>query len=212
MTIRIVVADDHEMVRLGLGAVLARHDDLAVVASVASGPEAIDAASATDADVVLMDLSMPGMSGIEAAAEMTRRSIPAAVVIVSTFDEPSDVAAAIDAGARGYVVKSVGPDELASCIRTVAAGGTSLSAPVAARLISEPFEAPAQIRLTVRERQVLELILDGCSNRQIANALAISEKTVKTHCGHLFQRLGVRDRTQAAVWAERHLRHSRPRV
>lgn len=207
MTLRLVVVDDHEMVRLGLAAVLSRADDIAVVGSVASGEAAIAAVAELRPDVVLMDLSMPGMSGIEATAAIVRAGLDAGVVIVSTFAEPRDVVAALDAGARGYVLKSIAPDELMACIRTVAAGGTCFS-PVVSAGVAAP--GPAAVHLTARERDVLELILAGNSNRQIATILAISEKTVKTHCGHLFQRLGVRDRTQAALWAERNLR-ARPR-
>lgn len=208
MTLRLVVVDDHEMVRLGLGAVLSRSGDLDVVGSVASGEAAIAAVAELRPDVVLMDLSMPGMSGIDATTAIVRAGLGAGVVIVSTFAEPRDVVAALDAGARGYVLKTIAPDELVACIRTVAAGGTCFSPVVAAGIDAAP--GAAAVHLTSRERDVLELILAGNSNRQIATILAISEKTVKTHCGHLFQRLGVRDRTQAALWAERNLR-ARPR-
>jgi DNA-binding NarL/FixJ family response regulator len=207
VTLRLVVVDDHEMVRLGLAAVLSCADDVTVVGSVASGEAAIAAVAELRPDVVLMDLSLPGMSGIEATAAIVRAGFDAGVVIVSTFAEPRDVVAALDAGARGYVLKSIAPDELMVCIRTVAARGTCFS-PVASAGVAGP--GPAAVHLTARERDVLELILAGNSNRQIATILAISEKTVKTHCGHLFQRLGVRDRTQAALWAERNLR-ARPR-
>ena len=207
---RILVCDDHEMVRAGLAAVLANQADFEVVGSVSSGEEAVAAVPTLEPDVVLMDLSLPGISGIEATRQILRHHPDVMVVIISTFEDPQDVAAALEAGARGYYAKHVRPEELVAAIRAVVNGSASLSPAIAARL-NDAAAVRVPSDLTPRERQVLELIVEGCTNRQIANELGISEKTVKTHCGHLFQRLGVRDRTQAAVWAERHLPRSRGR-
>ena len=208
--IRIVVVDDHEMVRAGLSSVLGNQEDFEVVASVASGEEAIRVAGEVRPDVILMDLSLPGISGIEATRQILQRQPGVMVMIISTFEEPHDVAAALEAGARGYYAKHVRPAELVAAIRSVVNGAASLSPTIAARLNdATTVRVPAD--LTPREREVLELLVEGHTNRQIANELGISEKTVKTHCGHLFQRLGVRDRTQAAVWGERHLPRSRSR-
>jgi DNA-binding NarL/FixJ family response regulator len=190
---------------------LSREADFEIVADAGSGDEAISIAADVEPDVIMMDLSMPdGISGIQATRTIVAARPETIVVIVSTFQEPHDVAAAFDAGARGYFLKTAKPDELISGVRSILNGTASLSPAVAGRLNgATPSRLPAD--LTRRELEVLELILDGHTNRQIANALGISEKTVKTHCGNLFQRLGVRDRTQAAVWAERHLTRARNR-
>ncbi len=204
---RILVVDDHEMIRAGLAAVLANQSDFVVVGSVGSGEDAVQAATDLVPDVVLMDLDLPGISGIEATRLIVQQHPSVKVMIISTFEEPHDIAAAIEAGARGYYAKHVRPEELVTAIRSIVTEDTALSPSIAARLI-EAGGVKSPNDLTPREREVLDLIVEGNTNRQIASRLGISEKTVKTHCGHLFQRLGVRDRTQAAVWAERHLPRS----
>jgi DNA-binding NarL/FixJ family response regulator len=158
-------------------------------------------------DLVLMDLSMPVMDGIEATAAVKKQYPDTHVVVLTTFQEPRQVAAALSAGASGYLVKDVEPEVLVAGIRAAVQGGAPLSPSVAAGLLrgSNQMSMVSPSSLTPRELEILQLIVDGHTNQQIARTLGISEKTVKTHCSRLFQRLGVSDRTQAAVWAMRNL-------
>ncbi len=158
-------------------------------------------------DLVLMDLSMPVMDGIEATATLKQLYPETHVVVLTTFQEPRQVAAALSAGASGYLVKDVEPEVLVAGIRAAVQGGAPLSPSVAAGLLrgSNQMSMVSPSSLTPRELEILQLIVDGHTNQQIARTLGISEKTVKTHCSRLFQRLGVTDRTQAAVWAMRNL-------
>ena len=207
--IRIVIADDHAMVRAGLSQLLGSFDDLEVVGTASNGEEAIEVVASSRPDVVLMDLSMPQMDGIEALTVVKQRFPDVRVVVLTTFQEPRQVSAALSAGASGYLVKDVEPEVLVAGIRAAVQGGAPLSPSVAAGLLrggSGPMGgnvSPAS--LTKREMEILHLIVDGRTNQGIATILGISEKTVKTHCSRLFQRLGVTDRTQAAVWAMRNL-------
>ena len=208
--IRIVIADDHAMVRAGLSQLLGSFDDLEVVGTASNGEEAIDAVEATRPDVVLMDLSMPHMDGIEALTVVKQRFPEVRVVVLTTFQEPRQVSAALSAGASGYLVKDVEPEVLVAGIRAAVQGGAPLSPSVAAGLLrggggSHMGGNVSPASLTKREMEILHLIVDGRTNQGIATILGISEKTVKTHCSRLFQRLGVTDRTQAAVWAMRNL-------
>lgn len=205
--IRIVIADDHAMVRAGLSQLLGSFDDLEVVGTASDGLEAVEAVGELRPDVVLMDLSMPNMDGIEATAAVKQQYPDTHVVVLTTFQEPRQVSAALGAGASGYLVKDVEPEVLVAGIRAAVQGGAPLSPSVAAGLLrgSSTMSMVSPSSLTPRELEILQLIVDGHTNQQIARALGISEKTVKTHCSRLFQRLGVTDRTQAAVWAMRNL-------
>lgn len=205
--IRVLVVDDHAMVRAGLERLLNAVDDIEVVGTATTGEDAVCEVTNRLPDVVLMDIEMPGIGGIEATRAITALHPTTKVIIISTFDHARDVSAAFDAGATGYFLKDVEPEVLVAGVRAALTGGMPLSPAVAARLIGSGGLPPASTPtlLTRREEDVLTLIVDGHSNKQIAKALGISEKTVKTHCGRLFKRLGVHDRTQAAVWAERHL-------
>jgi DNA-binding NarL/FixJ family response regulator len=208
--IRVLVVDDHSMVRTGLERLLYHVPDIEMIGGASSGEDAIRQVEAYAPDVVLMDIAMPGLNGVDATRTIVGRHPGIKVIMVSTFDDQRDVAAALDAGASGYLMKDVEPEALVSGIRSVLTGGVPLSPSVAARVVgSRGQPASAPLLLTKRETDVLTLIVEGCSNKQIARTLGISEKTVKTHCGRLFRRIGVHDRTQAAVWAERHLaRHT----
>lgn len=204
--IRVMIVDDHTMVRMGLERLLESFDEIQVVGAAASGEEAIWMAAATSPQVVLMDMAMPDMDGIETTRRLVAAQPDVAVIALSTHGDPQQVVGALDAGAHGYLVKDVEPEVLVAGIRSVLDGGAPLSPSVAGHLIRGGWQldAPAT-QLTRRELEVLRLIVDGRQNKQIATALGISEKTVKTHCSRLFQRIGVADRTQAAVWAERNL-------
>jgi DNA-binding NarL/FixJ family response regulator len=204
--IRVLIVDDHTMVRLGLERLLESYGDIEVVGSASSGEQALQLTSTASPQVVLMDMAMPGMDGIEATRQLVALHPDVIVIALTTHNDPRQVVGALDAGAHGYLVKDVEPDVLVAGIRSVLDGGAPLSPSVAGHLLRGGWqlEAPAS-RLTRRELEVLRLIVDGHHNKQIAAVLGISEKTVKTHCSRLFQRLGVSDRTQAAVWAERNL-------
>lgn len=157
-------------------------------------------------DIVLMDLQMPVIDGITAMSVLTSDMPDIAMVALTTFQEPQQVTAALAAGARGYLVKDVEPEVLVAGIRAAVNGGAPLSPSVAAQIIRNATAQPTAVgSLTQRERQILRLIVNGQSNKQIGRELGISEKTVKSHCGRLFQRISVSDRTQAAVWATKNL-------
>ena len=202
--IRVLVVDDHKVVRAGLETLLGSADDIEVVGSAADGAEAIETARRTNPAVVLMDLSMPVMDGVDATQRLMAVLPDARVVVLTSFNESSKVLAAIGAGAVGYILKDAEPDRLLDAIRAAAAGGAPLD-PRAATALLAPRSAPTAVSdLTPREREVLELVARGLASKQIARRLGISEKTVKTHLTHVYQRLGVTDRTQAALWAQRH--------
>jgi DNA-binding NarL/FixJ family response regulator len=205
--IRIVVADDHVMVRAGLEQLLRSHDDLEVVGVASNGEEAVALVDEHVPDLVLMDLAMPQMDGTTATSIIKQRHPAVQVVMLTTFQEPRQVAAALSAGASGYLVKDVEPSVLVAGIRAAVQGGAPLSPSVAAGLLrgGSSMNIVAPSSLTRRESEILQLIVEGRTNSSIARELGISEKTVKTHCSRLFQRLGVTDRTQAAVWALRNL-------
>lgn len=204
--IRILLADDHVLVRAGLSQLLDAQVDIEVVGVACDGQEALDMASVLKPDVVLMDLQMPVVDGITAIGELTARLPDISVIALTTFQEPQQVTAALAAGARGYLVKDVEPEVLVAGIRAVVNGGAPLSPSVAAQLIRTAANQPTMVgSLTQRELQILQLIVAGQSNKQIGRELGISEKTVKSHCGRLFQRINVSDRTQAAVWATKNL-------
>jgi len=196
----VLIADDHPVVREGLRNLL-RHAGMVVVAEATSGEEAVESAASSDPDVVLMDLSLHGLDGIEAARRVRARS-RAAVLVLTAYAERERVLAAIDAGVSGYLLKDDDPAELIAGIRAVAAGGAPFSPKVAAVLVERRARARTEEKLTAREAEVLGLLADGMSNKQIARALGISEGTVKSHLGSAFRRIGVQQRTQAALWMQ----------
>jgi len=204
--IRVLLVDDHQVVRRGLRTFLEIQDDIEVVGEAADGDEGVARAEELRPDIVLMDVKMPGTDGIEALRELRRLENPARVLVVTSFTEQRTVVPALRAGAAGYVYKDVDPDALAGAIRSIHAGHVLLQPEVAGALLSDEAGTGAGrgTSLTDREREVLELIADGRSNREIARALVLSEKTVKTHVSNILMKLGLADRTQAALWAVRH--------
>ena len=213
--IRVLIADDHPMVRQGLRAFLSLQPDIEVVGEAGDGVEAARLASELTPDVILLDLVMPEADGVTALELMAESGVTTKALVVTSFGEYRTVVPAIRAGARGYVSKEVEPSALAAAIRAVAAGHVLLGPDVAAALMSaQPGSdgrgadgAAGQSHLTGREREVLDLIARGRSNREIAKTLTVSEKTVKTHVSNVLMKLGVADRTQAALWAVRHDAH-----
>jgi NarL family two-component system response regulator LiaR len=204
--IRVLIADDHAVVRQGLRTFLELQEDVEVVADVADGEAALAAAAEHDPDVVLMDLVMPGMGGVEAIRQLREAQPAARVLVLTSFLDDEKLFPAVRAGAAGYLLKDVEPEELVRAIRTVADGEALLHPAVAARLMEEVSEAPrpsAEEALTARERDVLELIARGMPNKLIARELGIAEKTVKTHVSSILGKLGLTDRTQAALYAVR---------
>ena len=205
--IRVVVVDDHPMVRTGLRVFLSESADVAVVGELSDGDNALGLVERESPDVVLMDLSMPGMDGIAATRAITATHPEVKVVVLTTFVDQERVLEAVDAGAVGYLLKDTDPDELVRCIRAAARGESPFSPRAAQALIADRADRSSRgnpaATLTDRERDVLRLVVRGLSNKEIARGLGISEKTVKAHLGATFQRIGVRDRTQAALWAER---------
>jgi DNA-binding NarL/FixJ family response regulator len=203
-SIRVLVVDDHAVVREGLRAFLDLQDGIDVVGEASDGDEAIAAAEDLRPDVVLMDLVMPRLDGLAAMRALRERVPGARVIVLTSFLDDEKVLPALRAGAAGYLLKNAAPQELARAIRAASAGEVLLDPVVAARLVDalaggvEPLD-----RLTPREREVLELIGRGFPNKLIARELGLSEKTVKTHVGHVLAKLGVTDRTQAAVIAVR---------
>jgi len=199
--IRVLVVDDHRVVREGLRSFLDVQDDLEVVGEAADGESAVAQAEALRPDVILLDLRMPGADGVAALRELSARGNPARVLVVTSFTEPAAVLPAVRAGAAGYVYKDVDPPALAAAIRSVHLGHTLLHPEVARVLAGGPV--PDAARLTSREREVLTEVGRGRSNREIARALGLAEKTVKTHVSAVLAKLGVQDRTQAALYAVR---------
>ncbi|WKX74165.1 response regulator transcription factor [Streptomyces sp. XD-27] len=205
--IRVLLVDDHQVVRRGLRTFLEVQDDIEVVGEAADGDEGVTRAQELRPDVILMDVKMPGTDGIEALRRLREADNPARVLVVTSFTEQRTVIPALRAGAAGYVYKDVDPDALAGAIRSVHAGHVLLQPEVAGALLSQEESGGGGGRggtLTEREREVLGLIADGRSNREIARALVLSEKTVKTHVSNILMKLDLADRTQAALWAVRH--------
>jgi DNA-binding NarL/FixJ family response regulator len=204
--IRILIVDDHAVVREGLRTFLDLQDGLEVVGEAADGEAGVAEAQRLSPDVILMDLVMPKLDGVGAMRQLRQRVPTARVVVLTSFLEDERLLPAIQAGAAGYILKNAEPSELARAIRAAAAGEAIIDPTVAARLVSalaDGARTPDRDALTRREREVLELIARGRSNKRIALELGIAEKTVKTHVGHLLAKLGVADRTQAALLAVR---------
>ena len=203
--IRVLVVDDHVVVREGLRTFLRLQDGIEVVGEAADGLEAVAEAERLQPDVVLMDLVMPEVDGVEAMRRIGERVPSARVIVLTSFAEDDKLLPAIRAGAAGYLLKTAPPQEVVRAIRAAQAGDAVLDPPAAGRLLAAlaagPLERPA---LTPREREVLALVARGLANKRIARELGISEKTVKTHVGRVLHKLGVADRTQAALYAVRH--------
>jgi DNA-binding NarL/FixJ family response regulator len=199
-----MLVDDHPMVRSGLTQLLEAAEGLEVVGAAAGGREAIDSVIELEPDVILMDVSMPGMDGVAATREVLKRRPATRVVMLTSYAEDETVLAALDAGATGYILKDAEPDEVVRAVLAASRGEAPL-APRAARAVLGARRGPrVEETLTPREEEVLELVGEGLANKQIARRLGISEKTVKAHLTRVYAALGVTDRTQAALWAQRH--------
>jgi DNA-binding NarL/FixJ family response regulator len=204
--IRVLIAEDHAMVRAGLTELLGNREDIEVVGEAADGAEAVERARDVTPDVVLMDLSMPGMDGIEATRQISADVPDAHVVVLTSFSDRERILEALDAGAVGYLLKDLEHGELHRGILAAARGESPLAPKAAHAVLSARAEArPATLELTDREREVLDLVAEGLPNKLIARRLEISEKTVKAHLTRVFETIGVTDRTQAALWAKRNL-------
>jgi DNA-binding NarL/FixJ family response regulator len=199
--IRVLIADDHVVVRAGLGQLLGSFGDVTVVGASSDGDDAVRMAIQTRPDIVLMDLSMPGVDGVEATRKIVAALPDTRVVIFTSFSDRERILAAVDAGAIGYLTKDAEPDDLHRGLLAAARGESPLAPHVASALISARAESRPLDGLTDREREVLVQVAQGRTNRQIARALGIAEKTVKAHLTSAFRRIGVSDRTQAALWA-----------
>jgi DNA-binding NarL/FixJ family response regulator len=201
--IRVVIVDDHAMLRAGLEQLLAGEPDLEVVGKAADGAEAVALVRELRPDVVLMDLQMPGVDGVSATREIVSEEL-ADVLVLTSYSDAERIVGALDAGALGYLLKDAEPEEVLRGIRAVARGESPINPRAARELLgARRTPSPAAAELTPRETEVLALVRQGLANKQIARALGISQATVKAHLTSVFQRIGVTDRVQAAVWAER---------
>lgn len=202
--IRVLIVDDHPLVRRGLTSLLGAARGIDVVGAAADGEEAVTWVTQSKPDVVLMDVSMPGMTGMEAARRVLAVEPDTRVVMLTSFSQRDVVVESFDAGAVGYLLKDAEPEELINGIRAAARGDAPVSPKAARELLEDRAQRRPLDELTQRERDVLTLVGKGLANKQIAWRLGITEKTVKAHLGSIFDRLGVQDRTQAAIWAQKH--------
>lgn len=200
----VMLVDDHPLVRAGLATLIGTTDDLEIIGEAEGGEQAVAMAGKLEPDVVLMDLSMPGMDGVEATRRILQAQPQIHVVVLTSFADQERVAEALSAGAVGYMLKDCDAREVLAAIRSAALGHAPLDPRVARALL--PSTAPrASDTLSVRELEVLRLVAKGLANKQIGRSLGISERTVKVHVGHVFRRIGVTDRTSAAMWARDNL-------
>jgi DNA-binding NarL/FixJ family response regulator len=206
--IRVLIVDDHPIFRDGLAGLLATLPEVEIAATAGTAEEALAALTRTSPDVVLMDINLPGTSGVEATRRVSQVAPAVAVLVISMVDDDDSVFAALAAGARGYVLKGASAAEITAALRTVAAGGAVFGAGIASRLLanrpvrlSGPASLSQQHDLTAREREVLDLLAEGASNRQIARSLGLSLKTVQNHVSRILDKLQAADRTQAALRA-----------
>jgi DNA-binding NarL/FixJ family response regulator len=204
--IRVVLVDDHAVLRAGLAQLLGASGDIEVVGTASDGREALSVVEEVRPDVVLMDLQMPGTDGVAATRSINEAGLGTEVLVLTSYSDGERIVAALDAGAVGYLLKDAEPDEVLAGIRAVSRGESPLHPRAARALLGARRQASAsdEVSLTPREQEVLSLVRQGLANKQIARRLGISERTVKAHLTSVFQRLGVEDRTQAALWAERH--------
>jgi DNA-binding NarL/FixJ family response regulator len=202
--IGVLVVDDHPVLRAGLAQLLKQAEGIELVGLAADGAEGVELALTTRPDVVLMDLQMPGLDGVEASSRILSACEGTRVVVLTSFSDRERILDALDAGATGYLLKDAAPDELLRGIRAAAAGEAPLAPRAATELLAERRDVRPATELTPREREVLVMVAEGLPNKLIARRLEISEKTVKAHLTRVFERIGVTDRTQAALWAERH--------
>lgn len=216
--IRVLIVDDQALIRTGIATLLARKPGIEVVGQASNGQEALELVAALDPDVVLMDVLMPVMDGVEATRRLAERGPRPAVIILTTFRDDTYVFRGLAAGARGYLLKDVDHKALADAVRTVAGGGALLGPEITAQMLphlgrlagevegSKPATSPATPErlafLTERERAILALLAQGRTNQEISDTLLISVGTVKNHISNILSKLGVRDRTQAALWAQ----------
>jgi two-component system NarL family response regulator len=196
---RVLLVDDHALLRTGVANIINQEQDLHVVAEAGNGIEALAAFDRYHPDVTLLDLRMPVMEGVEVVRRMREKDPRARVIILTTYDTDEEISRALKAGAKAYVLKDISADALIACIRDVLAGKTYLAPAAAAKLA----EDVTRVQLTPRELSTLRLLADGKANKEIAAELGISERTVKTHLGHLFEKLGVTSRTEAVKVATR---------
>jgi DNA-binding NarL/FixJ family response regulator len=202
--ITVVLADDHAMVRLGLEQLLGGADGIEVVGTAADGLDAVAVVLRTEPDVVLMDLQMPGVDGVAATRQIVASGVESQVVVLTSFSDSERIVAALDAGAIGCLLKDTEPEDLLEGVRAAARGESPLHPRAARQLLAARVQTPVlAVDLTPRELEVLGLVRQGLANKQIARRLGITERTVKAHLTSTFQRIGVSDRTQAALWAER---------
>jgi DNA-binding NarL/FixJ family response regulator len=202
--VRVAIADDHRVVRVGLEQLLGAFDEVELVGSADGGEAAVALCASQRPEVLLLDLAMPDVDGIEVTRQVAEASPDTKVVLFTSFSDREGIEAALDAGAVGYLLKDAEPEEIRSAIQAAARGEAPLAPKAAAALLAARGSKDRRtVELTPRERDVLQLIVSGGSNKQVARKLGISEKTVKGHLTKLFQRIGVADRTQAALWAER---------
>jgi DNA-binding NarL/FixJ family response regulator len=202
--ISVLIADDHGVIRDGLGRLIDALEDIELAGTAVDGAEAVERSRELAPDVVLMDLDMPRMDGIEATRLITAERPGTAVLVLTSFSDRARILGALSAGACGYLLKDASSDEVADGIRAASRGESPLDPRAARTIISARAEPDPIGALSVREREVLALLVEGLANKLIARRLDISEKTVKSHLTRIFRELGVTDRTQAALWAERH--------
>lgn len=205
--IRVLLIDDHEMVRMGLSAYLATDEEIEVIGEASDGEEGVQLASSLHPDVILMDLVMEGMDGIEATRLIIKENPEARIIVLTSFIDDETVYPVIEAGAMSYILKTARAPQIAEAIRAAYKGESILEAKVTGKMIQRMRAADQKLPhedLTDRELDVLRLIAEGKNNQEIADALIIGIKTVKTHVSHILYKLGVEDRTQAAIYAHRH--------
>jgi DNA-binding NarL/FixJ family response regulator len=202
--ISVLIADDHGVIRDGLGRLIDALEDIELAGTAADGAEAVERVRELRPDVVLMDLDMPRMDGIEATRRIVEDRPGTAVLVLTSFSDRARILGALSAGACGYLLKDASSDEVADGIRAASRGESPLDPRAARTIISARAEPDPMGALSTREREVLALLVEGLPNKLIARRLDISEKTVKSHLTRIFRELGVTDRTQAALWAERH--------